>query len=166
MKKGIARLLSVVMAFGLLGGCGETSSNEKNVSTASIVQSIHDQIDMKRTEPVNSDESYEMFYLSDDMVEEATIEKGVINTGIETIAVVKAKKDKVEDVKNALEKVKEDKMANAFYPGEKEAVQNAEIEAKGDYVGLFIIPDDEAELENAGESNSEKAADIFEKALE
>lgn len=165
MKKGIAKLLTVVMTIGLLSGCGISSSNN-NVSTASIVESIHEQIDMKRTEALDNDTAYEMFYLSDDVVEEATIEKGMINTGIETIAVVKAKKGKLEEVKNAFEKVKADKKDSAFYPGESEAVDKAQIKVKGNYVGFFLIPDDEEESESDSESNSEKAADIFEQALE
>lgn len=168
MKKGIAKILIIVMTLGILGGaagCGKTA-NEKNVSTASIVQSIHDQIEMRRTAAVDTDQVYDMYNLSDDMVEEATIEQGVINTGIETIAVVKAKKDKVQDVESALQKVLEDKKSSAFYPGESEAVENADIVTVGNYVGLFIIPDNDTELEDAAENNSDKAAEIFKKALE
>lgn len=164
MKKGIARLLTVVMTLGILGGCG--TSDNKNVSTASIVENIQNQIEMKRTEIVENTTAYEAFYLNDDMVEEATIARGTINTGIETIAVVKAKKNKTGDVISAFEKYKEDKKASAFYPGEAEAFENAEIKEEDDYVGLFIIPDDEMEMENGKESNAKKAADIFEKALE
>lgn len=88
-------------------------------------------------------------------------QKKELNTGIELLAVVKAKKGKVEDVKLALEKVKDDKKEAAFYPGEGEAVDNAEIKTVDNYVGLFIIPD----YDQSGENNSEKAAEIFEKAL-
>ena len=161
MKKCIGRLLAVVMAVGLLGGCG-TSSSKKDVSTASIVESIQDQIEMRYTERVDEVVTKEMYYLPDDYVEESTIERGVINTGIELLAVVKAKKGKVEDVKLALEKVKDDIAESAFYPGEEEAVNKAEVTVVDDYVGLFIIPDEE---EEEGENLSEKAAEIFEKAL-
>lgn len=160
MRKGLLKLLAVIMTLVLLGGCG-TSSNEKNVSTASIVESIHNEIEMRMTEPVDEAVISETYYLDDNIIEEATIEKGVINTGIELLAVVKAKKGKVEDVKLALEKVKDDKKEAAFYPGEGEAVDNAEIKTVDNYVGLFIIPD----YDQSGENKSEKAAEIFEKAL-
>lgn len=48
----------------------------------------------------------------------------------------------------------------AFYPGEPEAVEAAELKVVGDYVGFFIIPDYEE-----GELNSKKAMEIFEEAL-
>lgn len=160
MRKGVAKLLAVIMTVGLLGGCGK-SSNVKNVSTASIVESIHNEIEMRQTEAVDEVITSEMYYLGDDIVEESTIERGVINTGIELIAVVKAKEGKVEDAKMALEKVKDDKKEVAFYPGESEAVDNAEVKVVDNYVGLFIIPD----YNNSGENYSEKAAEIFEKAL-
>lgn len=160
MKKGIVKILTVIMTVGLLGGCS-TSSNEKNVSTASIVESIHNEIELRKTEAVDEAVTSEMYYLGDDIVEESTIERGVINTGIELIAVVKAKEGKVEDAKMALEKVKDDKKQSAFYPGESEAVDSAEVKVVDNYVGLFIIPD----YDESGENNSEKAAEIFEKAL-
>lgn len=76
MRKGLLKLLAVIMTLVLLGGCG-TSSNEKNVSTASIVESIHNEIEMRMTEPVDEAVISESYYLDDNIIEEATIEKGV-----------------------------------------------------------------------------------------
>ena len=84
----------------------------------------------------------------------------MINTGLEVVAVVKAKEGKVDAVKDSLEKVIEDKKASAFYPGEPEAVEAAQLKVNGNYVGLFIIPDYEE-----GQNNAEKAAKVFEEAL-
>lgn len=159
MSKTKVKALAVILIMMVLTGCGGSST--KNVSTASIVKSIKSQIEMRATEQITDELITEKYYLNMDDIEEATIENGVINTGLETIAVVKTKKDKTDSVKAAFEKVKEDKKAAAFYPGESEAVDNSVIKVVGDYVGFFIIPD----YQNEGQNNSEKAAEIFEKAL-
>lgn len=72
-----------------------------------------------------------------------TVENGTINTGLELIAVAKVKDGKIENVKESLEKIIDDKRVSAFYPGEAEAVENAKIVTKNNYIALFVIPDEE-----------------------
>lgn len=159
MRKRIGIILSSILLATTFVGC--SSEKGASVATSTIVENIKGQIEMRSTAEVTDELLSEMFYLNSDDVEEATVEKGQVNTGLETIAVVKAAEGKTDAVKEALEKVKEDKKASAFYPGEAEAVESAEIRVVGDYVGLFIIPD----LDETGENYSKKAADIFEEAL-
>ncbi|MFR1710219.1 MAG: DUF4358 domain-containing protein [Clostridium sp.] len=164
MKKIISILLTGIMILGLVGCSsqdGDSNQNtNKNVPTSEIVNSIKEGIEIRMTGPVDEELVKNQFHLNLDDVEEYTIEKGMVNTGLETLAVVKAKEGKVDSVKASLEKVIEDKKAEAFYPGEAEAIEGAKIQVVGNYVGLLIIPDYEEGL-----NSSQKAIDIFNEAL-
>lgn len=159
MKKKLSILLATLIMGATFVGCGEKES-EGSVSASQIVQTITEKVEMRPVGPVEGELLTEQFHLNLDDVEEQSVQNGMINTGLEVVAVVKAKEGKVDSVKASLEKVIEDKKAKAFYPGEPEAVEAAELKVVGDYVGLFIIPDYEE-----GEKNAEKAAEIFEEAL-
>ncbi|MBE6072328.1 MAG: DUF4358 domain-containing protein [Clostridium butyricum] len=164
MRKILGKIITIVMIIGMITGCSNSVMNKdkpRHVSTAEVVEKIKSGVELRATQVVEGDMLSENFHLNMDDVEEATIETGVVNTGIETIAVAKAKDGKVDSVKEAFEKVIEDKRANAFYPGESEAIDDAEIKNVGNYVGLFIIPD----YEQGNKNSAEKAVDIFEEAL-
>lgn len=158
MKKIIFSLLGSLMIGIVLIGCSSTTS--KNVPTSDIVNKIKENIEMRATAPIEGELAKEKYHLNLDDVEEFTIENGIMNTGLESIAVVKAKDGKVDSVKASFEQVKEDKKTQAWYPGEAEAVDAAEIKVIGNYVGLFLIPDNEE-----GQKNVEKAVSIFESEL-
>ena len=154
MKKKLSILLATLMVGATFIGCG-AREEAKNVPTSEIVKSIKEKVEMRALGTVEGELLKEKFHL-----EEQTVENGMINTGLEVVAVVKAKEGKVDAVKDSLEKVIEDKKASAFYPGEPEAVEAAQLKVNGNYVGLFIIPDYEE-----GQNNAEKAAKVFEEAL-
>lgn len=163
MKKIIISLLATLMIGSAIMGCSSKESKDeatKNISTSDIVNKILEEVEIRATGPVEGDLAKEQYHLNLDDIEEFSIQNGMINTGLESVAVVKAKDGKVDSVKASLEKVKEDKKAAAFYPGEPEAVEAAEIKVVGNYVGLFIIPDYEE-----GQKNSEKAVAVFESSL-
>lgn len=163
MKKIISTLISTLMVGAILIGCsskGADSVEGKNVPTADIVNKIMEEIELRAMGSVEGDLAKEQYHLNLDDIEEFSIQNGMINTGLESIAVIKAKEGKVDSVKDSLEKVKEDKKAAAFYPGEEEAIKASEIKVIGNYVGLFIIPDYED-----GQRNAEKAVSIFESTL-
>lgn len=159
MKKKLSILLATLMVGATFVGCG-AKEEAKNVPTSEIVESIKEKVEMRALGTVEGELLTEKFHLNLDDVEEQTVENGVINTGLEVVAVIKAKEGKVDAVKASLDKVIEDKKASAFYPGEPEAVEAAQLKVNGNYVGLFIIPDYEE-----GQNNAEKAAKVFEEAL-
>ncbi|GAB6167781.1 hypothetical protein JCM1393_02410 [Clostridium carnis] len=160
MKKIISTLLAVFVLGITITGCSSKGGEDKNVKPSDIVKTIKEKIELRAMMPIEEELAKEKIHLNLDDVEEYSIENGMINSGLEVIAVIKAKDGKVESVKTSLEKVIEDKKAAAFYPGEPEAVEAAKVKIVGNYVGLFIIPDYED-----GQNNSENAAKIFEEAL-
>lgn len=165
MKKTIGKMLVVVIAFGMFAGCSwSTSINNdqpRHVSIPSIIEKIKKKVEARPMAVVEDDLVSEKYHLNMDDIEDQTIESGVVDTGFETIAIVKAKDKKIDSVKESFEKVIEDKRASVLYPVESEALDEAKIRVVGNYVGLFILPD----YEKGEENNAQEAVDIFEKAL-
>lgn len=163
-KKFGSILITLLIGISLIGCDSNKEENNKietkNVATADIVKKVKESIEVRQTAVVPENLVIDRFYLNMDDVEEQTIEQGQINSGLETLAVVKAKEGKADSIKESFEKVKKEKEATAFYPGEPEAVEAAEIEVIGDYVGFFIIPNYEE-----GQDNTEKAIEIFKETL-
>lgn len=161
MKKIMVSLLATLMIGATFMGCSsKESADAKDVPTADIVNRIIEEIEMRPLGPVEGELAKEQFHLNLDDIEEYTVQNAMISPGIDAIAVVKAKAGKVDSVKESLEKFKADKKTAAFYPGEAEAVEGAELKVIGNYVGLFIIQEYEE-----GQKNAEKAASIFESEL-
>lgn len=150
MKKILVATLSSVILGTTLVSCGDEKVNtaieqQASVQTSEIVENIKTEIkdNIRATALVEGDEIYERYYINSDDVLDITIENGMINTGLEIIAVAKVQDGKIDTVKEAMEKILEDKRASAFYPGEEEAVENAEIVTKDNYIALFVLPDEE-----------------------
>lgn len=164
MKKTIGKMLAIVMVLGMFVGCSSFTINKdqpRHVSIPSIIEKIKRELELSPMEVVEGDLVSEKYHLNMEDVEDQRIESGVGNTELETIAIVKAKDQKIDAVKEAFEKVIEDKRASALYPEESAAVSEAKIRVVGNYVGLFILPDYEEGIEN----KTEKAVEIFEKGL-
>lgn len=163
MKKILSLLLTSIMVLGLVG-CSSKGANEgvaKDVPTADLVSAVKEKIEVRMTGPVEGELAKTNFHLNLDEVNEYTIEQGMINTGIETLAVVKAKDGKTDAIKKSLNQVVEDKKNGFKYPGEEEAIDNAKIEVIGNYVVLFIIPD----LDETGVDYATEAVNIVKEAL-
>lgn len=164
MKKIFSVILAGVMVLGLVG-CGSKGgdSSVKEVPTADLVNAVmeNEEIQMRALGPVEGELAETVFHLNLDEVEEYTIQKGMMNTGLETVAVVKAKDGKVDAVKGSLESYLTDLKALALYPGEAEAVEGASLETVGNYVIVTVVPD----YEGTGTNYSEKAANIIKDAL-
>ncbi|MGL5353430.1 MAG: DUF4358 domain-containing protein [Clostridium sp.] len=162
MKKIVLTLLTTMMIGATVIGCSqkETTGTDKNVSTSDIVTNITEKVETRPMGPIEDELAKEKFHLVLDDVEEYSIQNGMMNTGLETVAIVKAKEGKVDSVKASLEKAKEDKKRDAFYPGEAEAVDAAEVKVIGNYVALIIIPEGED-----GQKGAEKAMEEFENSL-
>lgn len=155
-------MLALIMGTTLLTGCfGEKNNPEEEKVTINIedvVEKIKSEVSLRSTEKVNDELATEKFHLNLDDVESYVIENGMINSGLETIAIVEAKDEKkANDVSESFKKVIGDKKSQVLYPGEDEALKEAKVVEEDNYVGLFIIPDYEK-----GENNAEKAAEIFE----
>ncbi len=160
-KVGLIVLLlmtGIVLLVGCFGGENLSKNDNKKINIVEVVQKIKTDIEMRATEKIDDELAKEKFHLNLDDINEYIIENGLINSGLETIAIVNAKdKNKANDVSDSFKKVIEDKKLQQLYPGEAESLENAKVVKECNYVALFIIPDYEG-----GEGNSEKAVEIFE----
>lgn len=150
MKKVLVVTLSSIILGTTLVSCADTKTNSKieesiSVSTSEIVEDVKKEIgdNIRKTALVEEEKISEIYHIDKDDVIDITIENGTINTGLELIAVAKVEEEKIDSVKESLEKVIEDKRVSAFYPGELEAVEEAKIVTKNNYIALFVIPDEE-----------------------
>ncbi len=150
MKKVLVATLSSIILGTTLVSCADTKTNSKieesiSVSTSEIVEDVKKEIgdNIRKTALVEEEKISEIYHIDKDDVIDITIENGTINTGLELIAVAKVEEEKIDSVKESLEKVIEDKRVSAFYPGELEAVEEAKIVTKNNYIALFVIPDEE-----------------------
>lgn len=163
-KKLILIMMSVAIIGSTIVSCGngandgKTDTNQeqlKDVNLEDLSKKIVENVQLRPMGDITDEEAKEIFKLNLDQIESYSIKKGKVNTGLETIALIKVKKGQVEEVTNDLKEYI--KSIQPFYPGEQEAVENAKILETGDYLGLFIIPDYED-----GEGNLDKIVKIFE----
>lgn len=167
MRKILSVILTGVMVLGLVGCSsgdkGGDSSSVKDVPTADLVNAVleNEETQMRMLGPVEGELAETTFHLKLDDVEEYSIQKGMMNTGLETIAVAKAKDGKVDAVKASFDKYLEGLKALAMYPGEPEAVEGAKVEVVGNYVFVTVVPD----YDGTGTNYSEKANEVIKEAL-
>ena len=138
MKKKLSILLATLMVGATFVGCG-AKEEAKNVPTSEIVESIKEKVEMRALGTVEGELLTEKFHLNLDDVENYAIYETERRPGPGFIMIVKAKDGKVENVKNSMEKVLEDKIGQAFYPEEQEVAENATIEVDGNFVSLFLL---------------------------
>lgn len=150
MKKILVATLSSIILGTTLVSCTDTKTDaqiEQNVSisTEEIVDNVKKEIEdnIRKTALVEENAISEIYGIDMEDVLDITIENGTINTGLELIAIAKVEEGKMSSVKEALEKIIEDKRVSAFYPGEVEAVDEAKIVTKNNYIALFILPDED-----------------------
>ncbi|MGL5647419.1 MAG: DUF4358 domain-containing protein [Clostridium sp.] len=165
-KKVVLLILAVAMTSTIFVGCGGDNSNSgsgtaqeqvKDIEIDKVVENIKGKVELRSLGKVDDEQAKEILKLNLDDIEEYVIEKGMINTGLETIAIIKVKDGKMENVKKSLE---EYKGSMRPYPNEEEFIKNAKFIEKGNYLGFFIIPDYEE-----GQGNMNKVIEEFENSF-
>jgi uncharacterized protein DUF4358 len=172
MKKFIGLALIVVTIFTFVG-CSQTTK-EVNVPVNDILVAIKEQMseDMKAAgmpeerfqdgklpgfmEVDLTEEENPMAEIFDnDTIEEGIVLQQMINIKSDLIIVLKAKdKSNVEDLKVALEKVKEQQVNtwSQYLPDQYEKVQNNIIKAEGKYL-VYITNDNPENIEEVFENS-------------
>ena len=153
MKKILISVLAATMIGAFFIGCTSNSEPSK-VQESQVNLSINaEEMANKLVEegfvvmPIAVDEAMaeEIYHLNLDNVEEYGIAETGRSPGNSLVMIVKAKEGKVDSVKDSLNKVLEDKIGKAFYPEEKEIAESSEVEVNGNYVSLFILPNEQLE---------------------
>ena len=139
MKKILISGLILVMMSSVLVGCGKNSDVSSNITSKEIAKKLIEADYLISPKEVDSDMVEEVYHLNLDDVENYAIYETERRPCPGFIMIVKAKDGKVENVKNSMEKVLEDKVGQAFYPEEQEVAENATIEVDGNFVSLFLL---------------------------
>ena len=108
------------MMSSVLVGCGKNSDVSSNITSKEIAKKLIEADYLISPKEVDSDMVEEVYHLNLDDVENYAIYETERRPGPGFIMIVKAKDGKVENVKNSMEKVLEDKVGQAFYPEEQE----------------------------------------------
>lgn len=113
---------------------GATDKVESNVDVKEIVNKAVEAGYVRMPMEIDDTTAKDMYHINLDDVEEYAIAETGISPGPGLIVMVEAKEGKLEAVKSAVEKIKEDKVGKAFYPEEEEAAKNSTVEVKGNVV--------------------------------
>lgn len=150
MKKLLVSILVAAMVGATLTGCGSkgegngnSSEQTSSASAADIVNTLQEKY-IRMPMPVDEATAKDMYHINLDDVENYGIAKTGISPGNDLIMVVKAKEGKVDAVKAAADKVKEDLVGNAWYPDEKDAAEKATVEVNGNFVSIIMVNDEVA----------------------
>lgn len=117
----------------------------------------------------------DMYGLKPDMYEDIFVETPMIGTNVDTLIIVQAKKDRVEDVEKALNTYREGEINNTMqYPMNIGKVQASRIETIDNYVLFIQLGGSSVDAEEEGEEKvmelsreqNEKALEAIRQALE
>ncbi|WP_300349433.1 DUF4358 domain-containing protein [Clostridium sp.] len=150
MKKFFISILTAVMIGATFTGCsgvkGDNDTKLEHVnlsmSASDIVNKLVDKDIVSMPIPVDDKMANEVYHLNLEDIYEYGIAETGISPGVATVVIVKAKEGKRDSVKESLNKILEDKIGKAFYPEEKEVAESSEVKVNGDYVSLFILPEE------------------------
>ncbi|HHD2751577.1 TPA: DUF4358 domain-containing protein [Clostridium perfringens] len=157
MKKFFVSILAAAMIGATLMGCGAKNNDGTQVEQSNIQMSMSAsdmtnklvEADMVRMPmPVDEQTAKEVYHLNLDDIEEYGIAETGISPGNSAIIIVKAKEGKVDSVKESVDKILEDKIGKAFYPEEEKVAKSSEVKVNGNYVSLFVLPQDQLEEAN------------------
>lgn len=110
----------------------------------------------------------DLYGLKPDMYEDIFVETPMIGTNVDTLIIVQAKKDRVEDVEKALNTYREGEINNTMqYPMNIGKVQASRIETIDNYVLFIQLGGSSVDAEEEGEEKvMELSREQNEKALE
>ena len=117
----------------------------------------------------------DLYGLKPDMYEDIFVETPMIGTNVDTLIIVQAKKDRVEDVEKVLNTYREGEINNTMqYPMNIGKVQASRIETIDNYVFFIQLGGSSVDAEEEGEEKvmelsreqNEKALEAIRKALE
>lgn len=117
----------------------------------------------------------DLYGLKPDMYEDIFVETPMIGTNVDTLIIVQAKKDRVEDVEKALNTYREGEINNTMqYPMNIGKVQASRIETIDNYVLFIQLGGSSVDAEEEGEEKvmelsreqNEKALEAIRQALE
>lgn len=153
-KKILISILLTIITFVPLTGCTNNTATssialKNGVTLQSIVDDIETAIPLQMPAPVDETTLNDLFHIDPTSIEEYAGKFSMTMTSSDNVVAVKAKPGKVDDVKAALEKRKEDLITSfsQYFVDQLEKAQLGKVIQKGDYIFLIIAGDAEKGLD-------------------
>jgi len=177
MKKSWIMIMAAAL---VLAGCGKSSSGtaegyRNDVSPKTLVEAVAAELgdeywaDMELEPDLLND----WYGISEEMYGEYYGQSPMISANVDTLIVVKAKEDSLEDVQNAFDTYREAMVQDSLqYPSNIPKIQASRIETYGDYVcfvqlggSMDDVQDDEEAMAESCQRMNEQALSVIEKEL-
>lgn len=177
------KILLIVMTAALaLGGCGKSTSGTEtsdggyrdDVSTQVLVEAVASELGEEYWADMELAPEYldDWYGVSGEMYEEYYGQTPMISANVDSLIIVKATDEHLEDVQNALNNYKETMVQDSLqYPANVPKIQASRIETYGNYVcyvqlgaGMNDEHEEEGMLKACQEAN-ERALEVIEKEL-
>ena len=171
MKKSLTAVMAAVC---LLFGCGRADAEKEepgyrdDVSAQALVEAVaQDLADEYWPDSTLAPEFLEDWYgISDEMYEEYYGQTPMISANVDALIIVKAAKERQEDVENALNTYKESMVQDTFqYPMNVPKIQAAQIRTYGNYVCFVQLGGSMENIEDNNEAAIEACQKVNERAL-
>ncbi len=159
----LAALLCMTMfsacASGENGSSGSAAKDElvEGTKLSDIVDKIDQEIGIAMAGEVTQEMLSDMYGIDDTMAEDFYGKYAQVMPGVDDVVIVKAKEGKIEDVKAALEKRKEARIAEQYLPDMISKAEAGKVVTKGDYAALLIVGDTTKDISE----EIDKAEEIF-----
>ena len=181
MKKTM--MMFLLMAACLLAGCGRKKESQEgtaegfrnDVAPQAVVEAVAAELgeDYWADAEIPPEYLSDIYGVSEDMYEEAYAQMPMISANIDTLIVVKAAEESVEDVQNALNTYKEAMAQDTFqYPVNIPKIQASEVAVYGNYVCFVQLGadmngevDDEEAMITACQDMNARALDVIKREL-
>ena len=124
------------------GNTSQESNNSRDLNVKGIMDGILALDSIPMPMEINEEDAEAIYHLDLKNVEEFAISVCGRSPGVGLVVLVEAKEGQVDSVKESVEAILADEVANAFYPDEQEAAENAKVEVNGNLVSLMILYDD------------------------
>ncbi len=159
-KKIVAGILLVTMMAGISACTKSSNAVDDSVSIETIHEAIKDAYGDNYLPDMllSDDEIMALYGISNDWYEEAIAEVPMISVNVDTLIAVKAEKDHVEDVQNALTSYKEYLENDSFqYPVNVPKIQASTVITRGNYVFFIMLGVGADDIEDQSEDDQVKA---------
>lgn len=121
------------------GNTSQESNNSGDLNVRGIMDGLLELNAIPMPMDITEEDAKEIYHLDLNNVEEFAISVCGRSPGVGLAVLVEAKEGKVDSVKQSVEAVLADNVANAFYPMEQEAYENAKVEVNGNLVSLIVV---------------------------
>ena len=163
MKRIFVICLAALLCMTMFSACasGENGSSSaaqdelvEGTKLSDIVDKIDQEIGIAMAGEVTQEMLSDMYGIDDTMAEDFYGKYAQVMPGV---VIVKAKEGKIEDVKAALEKRKEARIAEQYLPDMISKAEAGKVVTKGDYAALLIVGDTTKDISE----EIDKAEEIF-----